>query len=555
MRFLSFLGLLLAFAAPGFAAQSAAKKDECRIAGTVVKLAGSEPLKNAHVRLVSQDNHSESHSISTDAGGRFDLKGITPGRYRLTVSRDGFVTQVYGQRKQGDPGALLSLGAGQETKDLLFRLIPSAVIAGRVINDDGDPMPWVQVSALHEVYAGGKKTLWTETKVPTNDLGEYRLFGLPPGRYFVRAEHKPDQEVIGRSFEIEGHESDDESTYVPLYYPSAIEPARATSVAVKAGEEISNLEILLRHVDVFTIRGRLFAQAARRSNSGYNVFLFPRGEDAWLSLPDRNAVIDDKTGAFFVRGVPPGPYLLRAIWMDEGRRYEAFQSIDVGNADVDGVALTVAPGMSIAGRIMWEGYPAFDKTGLFVSLRATDELAGYGPSAGVALQSTFMVNNVYDLAYRVRVAGLCDDCYLKTVRYVGVPSADDVFTPARGSNASLELTISTKGARVRGSVVDQDKLPAVGVWVVLLPDEAHRASRRLYKSVSTDQYGHFEFRGIAPGDYKLFSWEEAESGSWEDPYFLKPFEEKGEKISFQDGDQKTQNLTAIRTNVTDFPKQ
>jgi len=85
------------------------------------------------------------------------------------------------------------------------------------------------------------------------------------------------------------------------------------------------------------------------------------------------------------------------------------------------------------------------------------------------------------------------------------------------------------------------------VVVVLVHEEAHRGSRRLYKPASTDQYGRFELRGIAPGDYKLFSWEEAESGSWEDPEFLRPFEEKGEKVSLQEGDQKTLNLTAIRT--------
>jgi hypothetical protein len=62
-------------------------------------------------------------------------------------------------------------------------------------------------------------------------------------------------------------------------------------------------------------------------------------------------------------------------------------------------------------------------------------------------------------------------------------------------------------------------------------------------------------RGIAPGDYKLFSWEEVESGAWEDPEFLKPFEGKGEKISLQEGDQKSLSLTAIRAKATESPKQ
>lgn len=232
--FLLLVLLLSLITAQSATAQSPPKKDECRIAGTVVKLGGSEPLKNARVRLLSQDDRAVTRVAVTDAGGRFDLKGISQGRYRLVVHRDGFVTQAYGQKKIDDPGAILTLRASQELRDLLFRLIPSTVIAGRVINDDGDPMPWVQVNALREAYFGGKKTLFPETIVPTNDLGEYRLFGLPPGRYFVRAEYKPNERIIGRA-DLTGSDDEEPRGYVPMYYPSSTEPGRASTVAVKAG--------------------------------------------------------------------------------------------------------------------------------------------------------------------------------------------------------------------------------------------------------------------------------------------------------------------------------
>ena len=78
---------------------------------------------------------------------------------------------------------------------------------------------------------------------------------------------------------------------------------------------------------------------------------------------------------------------------------------------------------------------------------------------------------------------------------------------------------------------------------------------RLYKSQSTDQYGRFDLRGIAPGDYKLFTWDEVEEGAWGDPDFLKPFEPKAEKISIQDGDQKTVNLISIRMGSAEQPKE
>jgi hypothetical protein len=527
------------------------KADECKISGMVVTLVGSEPLKNARIQLLNQDDRAESHATVTDPGGRFDFKGIHPGRYRLVVHRDGFITQEYGQRKPDGPGAMLALTAKQEMNDLLFRLIPSAVMSGRVINDDGDPLPWVQVSALREVYNAGKKTLSSETTVPTNDRGEYRLFDLRPGRYFIRAEYKPGERITGRGEMMGSGDDDAPRGYVSMYYPSSIDAARAVTVAVKAGEEIPALEVLLRRVEVFTVRGRVYNTTPRRSSPNYEVFLSPRGEDAWLNLPQRDSSVDPKDNTFAFRDVLPGPYVLWTFWVDEGRRYQAFQNIDVGNADVEGIGLTLAPGMPLNGRVTWDGQPTSEQNRLMLSLRGADGAYSYGGHAIVTPPWTFVLTDVYEITYRVGVFGLCNDCYLKAIRYGGSTSAEDTFTPARGSNSALEVTISSKGAQVRGSVTDADNLPAVGVWVILVPDQAHRASARLYKSASTDQNGRFELRGIAPGDYKLFSWEEVESGAWEDPEFLKPFEEKGEAVTLKEGDQKTINLTAIRTKTSE----
>ena len=124
----------------------------------------------------------------------------------------------------------------------------------------------------------------------------------------------------------------------------------------------------------------------------------------------------------------------------------------------------------------------------------------------------------------------------------------------RGTSSTLEVTMrSSKGARVQGTVVDADNLPAIGVWVILVPEDARRTEHRLYKQSTTDQHGGFDIHGVAPGKYKLFSWEEAEEGVWQDPEFLKAFEDKGESVEVSDADQKNVNLVAIR-NPVDTPK-
>jgi hypothetical protein len=107
------------------------------------------------------------------------------------------------------------------------------------------------------------------------------------------------------------------------------------------------------------------------------------------------------------------------------------------------------------------------------------------------------------------------------------------------------VTISSRGARLQGAVVDKDGLPGAGVWVVAVPDEARRTNFKLFKSQTTDQYGKFDLRGLAPGSYKIFSWTGIENNEWEDADFLKPFEDQGETVELQDEDVKTVNLKVI----------
>lgn len=253
------------------------KQDQCRITGIVVKLAGSEPLRKTKMTLQSVDDRTRFISVVTDADGRFELKGLDPGRYRLRASRLGYVTYEYGQRKPDDPGAVLTLRAGQELKDLQFRLIPSAVIAGRILDEDGEALPGVSVSALREVYKEGKRSLSTKATVETNDLGEYRLYGLAPGRYFVSAVF-PQWNRFGSRDDAEDPTAGPQG-YAKMYYPGTPEAAKANSFSIKAGEEIPSVEILMRQMQVYRIRGRVYNQITHKPGVGTSVFLTAKGQD------------------------------------------------------------------------------------------------------------------------------------------------------------------------------------------------------------------------------------------------------------------------------------
>jgi hypothetical protein len=178
----------------------------------------------------------------------------------------------------------------------------------------------------------------------------------------------------------------------------------------------------------------------------------------------------------------------------------------------------------------------------------------FGSAARVSPNGIFTLKDISESTYQLFVNGMPKDCYIKAIRYGMADALYDGFAVQRGTDASLEVTLSSRGARVKGSVTDADGLPLAGVWAVLVPEQAHRGQMQMYKETTTDQYGHFELRGIPPGDYKLFSWDQVEYGAWQDPEFLKPFEEKGEEVKLQEGDQKAVNLTAIKVKAPEQAK-
>jgi protocatechuate 3,4-dioxygenase beta subunit len=528
------------------------KEDHCRISGTVVKLAGSEPLRKTKMSLQSVDDRTHSIAVVTDAGGHFEFRGLDPGHYRLRANRVGYVTSEYGQRKPDDPGAVLTLRPGQEMNDLQFRLIPSAVIAGRILDEDGEPLPGVNVSAMREVYAKGKRSLSTSSSVETNDLGEYRLYGLAPGRFFVSAA-LPHWNRFG-SVDSNEDSAVEPQGYAKMYYPGTPEATRASSFTVKAGEEITSVEILMRQLLVYRIRGRVFNQITHKPGTGTNIILTPKTQNhEWdVSYPQVN--VGKQDGSFEIPEVTPNSYTLTAFWFDEGKVYSTSLPIDVGNADVEGVAVTIAPGININGQILWEGKPSLEKNELTVMPVPADLDLVFSGRTRVSQGNFFTLKDVGDGTYRAMVDGQSKDCYIKDIRYAGSSALEDGFTVTRGTAASLDITISCHGALVQGTVSDADGLPAVGVWAVLVPNDPRRSQHGLYKTQTTDQYGHFVVKGIAPGDYRLFSWDEVEEGAWEDAEFLKPFEEKGEKVTVEESDSKTVNLKNIKTASAEQPK-
>jgi protocatechuate 3,4-dioxygenase beta subunit len=521
--------LLFLLAGPAQAAQTPVVNpaEQCTVQGVVLKAGTGEPLQKATVEMWQEGQPGQVRDAATDSMGRFELKSLNPGQYRLSVQRNGYVRQEYGQSKPEGSGSFLTLSPGQKVSDIAIQLLPAAVISGHVYDEDGESVQGAQVSTLRYAYRNGQRELAHSGEARTNDLGEFRIYGLAPGQYIVEAEKQP------RVFAP----LKDEPGYVPIYYPGVFDADRATPIAVRAGDEFPSVDISFQTTHTLTLRGHVIRGVSGGPALRAQVYLLSRGATTSGLHATSQSFVNDPQGVFELRNVTPGTYFLYAFIYEEGRAEFARQPIEVADTNLDGITLTVAPGVNIKGRLRVEGKLDSSVGSFQVSLSPKNTRPYFGgiPSDAVKPDGSFVLKNAFDDEYEINVDGLPEGYFLKSARLDGVDALTaGVTIDTKQTPGLLDILVSPNGARIDG-VVSKDQQPFQGASVTLVPDPPHRGEKRLFKSTTTDQLGHFILQGIPPGDYKLFAWESIDPGAYRSPDFLRPFENRGESMHITEG--------------------
>ena len=526
------------------------KTEKCKVAGMVVRKGSNEPIHFARITLTSDGDEQKSFHDTTASDGRFSFKDVPPGEYRVTVTRNGFVTESYGARHPMDPGLPLTLSSGKQADDLIFRLTPAAIITGHVRDENGEALPWAQVIALLSYFVQGKRTLMPASTSTTNDLGEYRLFNLPPGKYLLSAGYEMSQSV-GISMAIAMGSRERREGLTTTYYPGTSDPLQAAAVNVEPGAEIHSMDFSLRPSGVFHIRGHVSGLSPGRAGFGGAVMLRRGNSRLSAAMPERDAAVKTEDGTFDIDQVAPGSYEIIAFEFAGDTPRMVHRPVEVGGADVDGVDLAFEPGVTVTGHLRWEDKAAAPNVPLVVSLEQDEQAFSMHPTAEVQPDGSFELKNVGVDSYWVNVSGPAPDAYLKTARY-GSSDALGNFRVNSGSDATLELVGSARGAHIQGVVMNSDPVPVSGVWVTLIPEDSNQ--KRFFQSARSRANGKYEFRGVAPGNYLLFSWDNIEEHEWDDPEFLKPFKSQAVSIRVTEGESKTADLTLIRTKSEEETK-
>jgi hypothetical protein len=525
-----------------------APPDLCQLSGSVVNSITGEALN--HVQLFADRvEGGPTARTSTDAKGNFTLIDLKPGRYRLHGVRNGYIDMYYGARRPESKGTPITLAPGQRVEDVKFKLMPFAVIAGTVRESDGEPITGAWITLLRLYHRAEGPALERSENAQTNDLGQFRITDLVPGKYFARA--APSVSLPDEKAEDHGPIDAPRETLVGVTYGGTPDLVGARPIEVEPGARITGIDFTLPRSRIFHVRGHATAPAGTEAgvwltSGGVN----DRGGESFRAMLKAN-------GDFDIPGVPAGSYTLRA----EARKQNADQPADgrlyfdlyvplraavpaeVAGRDVDGLRITVEDGAEIAGHITALDEDSVKLAGLRVYFHGVYE--NY-PAAYVKADYTFsltLASGHYEVLFVD--SSESKNRVIRSIRSAEVDVLRDGLNIRGPGSVPLEIVLASDAGELDGAALDKDENPAPGATIVAIPEPVfrHRADR--YFTAAADQQGKFQIKGIPPGEYKLFAWDDVEPDAWFDPEFVRTIESRGQPVKIE-----TKGTASVRLHLT-----
>jgi protocatechuate 3,4-dioxygenase beta subunit len=531
----------------GAASQNAASPADAAkppsIEGRVLSLAG-EPVRKAVVTVEATGAKAHSYSAVTNSEGRFSLDSVEPGDYRMVVERAGYLKQGYGSDEPGEFGSVITLAAEQRLTDLVVRLTPEASVAGRVVDEDSDPVGDVNVRLYRYAYDPAGLRLRQVASNPTDSTGAFRLSGVPPGRYHLVA--CPRVAAVAPPAPAPHNGEKAEYAYETTYYPGVAEPMAAQQILVSAGDGQSLGDLTLHKTRVVHVRGRVDFGAvldARRlviraiSTDNRSAVEFFDAPSAGLSPAD---------GSFDLAGVTPGSYTIMVTTLSGAIKILGRLGIDVGERDVNNVAITLPPGAEVAGTIVYAGSPAPEKTAQspMVMLIAADPGSVNHPHQYVR-DGSFDLKDVNPARYRIRITGIPEDAYLQGIASSAGEDlvANDLDLTRGGGRRQITVTLKRSPARIDGSVQDGDGHHLARIVATLAPRPLDLRYAHRYGRTTSDKDGRFSLGGLPPGAYCVYLWSRLDEADEFNSELLERSASRCHPVSLQEGGHESLDLT------------
>jgi hypothetical protein len=526
----------------------AAPKGTAVIKGQVIAGGAGAPVRRAQVRAMSMEGRGGGVT-STDGNGMFEIKDLPAGRYTVMATKGGYAQAQFGQRRPGDPGTPIELADGQAAEKVNFVLSRGGVIAGTIVDDGGEPVSGASVSAVRFQYIGGQRRL---TPAPaegsndrTDDRGNFRLFGLPPGDYFVSASYR------GNNFTGPGMTNTEQDGFAPTYFPGTPNLGEATRVTVKPGQEVGGASFAMIVARMARVRGRV-TNSRGEVAGGMMAMLSPAdpfgGMMIGMSMSNAQVAGD---GTFEFANVAPGRYNLniRPLGMQSPTAEFAIMPITVGSDDLDNVMVITHVGATARGVVMTDdgSPPAFrpEQVSIFPSMLEPTPMFISPGTNRINDDYSFEMTNLFDRrVFRGGVGqGQNLGWYLKAVLFEGTDVTDTGidFAPGR-SYDGIQVVFSRKTTDLSGLVTDDRGRPVLDATVVVFPVNRDRwlYQSRFVRTARPDTNGRYNIKSLPPAeDYLIVAVQNLEQGQGSDPDFLARARDEAKGFSLSEGETKS----------------
>lgn len=562
----------------------AARTGTGRLRGRITAADTGAIVRRAQVRISGPD--IESRTAFTDAQGRYEFRELPAGRLSLSVSKSGFVTMQYGQSRPFQAGTPIDLKDGELMDKADIALPRGSAVSGRILDEFGEPVSDATVSALRLQYAGGKRRLVSSGRPSTtNDHGYFRVFGLPPGEYFLSASVDSSDamfmEFAGSMTGSIAAGSNRTVGYAATYYPGTQNPAEAQRLSFDVGQEMQ-IDLQLQPVRLARITGRATTSDGKPMSAAM-VMLMPASTAAHGAhgLTAGSPSQTDKDGNFTLTGVPPGEYTVQVqsltafmsaatqmISMMGGESKEApppakpierefaIANVTVAGDDIAGLVITGARGAKAAGRLVFEGGEKLETLGalhLMAVPTDPDDMAGaFSPfgMAAVKENGAFEIDGLAGTRL-FQFMDLPEGWSIKRVIYDGEDITDKgrEFKPGEQVEG-IEITLTRRTQRLTGAVTSDTGDRVKEYTVIAFAEDQDKwslPSTRWVASARPNQDGRFELTTLPAGKYLAVAVEYLAEGDWNDPEWLARAATRATRFTLGDGATVTLDLKLLKS--------
>lgn len=485
-------------------------------------------------KIMARMAQQRSYKTETDAEGKFALRGVEAGQYTMNASRSGYVSG----------SESVDLRKAEDRKDIEIKLTPQAVISGKILDEFGDPLAQASVTVFRRGYSTGHWKYEQAAMGSTGADGAYSIGGLRAGRYYVSAMDAQSTALsMMGGFLGQATPEGPRTEYVPTYYPSGTEIARAAPVTLLLGAEARGIDIRMQKSPVFQVRGRVVAPEGSTSNV---MLTMTRNGDDKISASDfmRGMAMVGADGTFRFTAIAPGAYSIR---MDAGmgavfgNAFAAAMTVSAGGAaaatpapkapsaplvgqqavvvvdrDLNEVSLMAGSAGDISGR--WrveeskapkslETPAATNQAVPSLFLEPIDFMSAPPKPAKGKADGTFELKGVAPGEYLVSLGVPPPGSYVRSVRFDGQEATNKIIRVGLGGG-QLEIVYARDGGTVKGVVRNEKGEPVKGVTVAMWDArlKAGEAAPYYEEQTISSEGEEFRFDGVPPGEYRLAAW-------------------------------------------------